>query len=128
MVLGVAAFGVRASSWSLLLLAIVSTAVAFVGIILLLASLARTEQGIGGMGPAVMMPLFLLGGAMMPLMFMPPWLATLGYLSPVRWAILALEGAIWRDFGPAEMAGPCAILLAVGLVTFVIGARRQEAE
>ena len=45
-----------------------------------------------------------------------------------RWAILALEGAIWRDFGPAEMAGPCAILLAVGLVTFVIGARRQEAE
>lgn len=128
MLLGVTAFGVRASSWGLLLVAIVSTAVAFVGIILLLASLARTEQGIGGMGPAVMMPLFLLGGAMIPLMFMPPWLAALGYLSPVRWAILALEGAIWRDFGPVEMAGPCAILLAIGLVTFVLGAKRQHAE
>ena len=58
----------------LLLAAIVCTAAAFVGIILLLASMARTEQGVGGMGPAVMMPLFLLGGAMVPLMFMPPWL------------------------------------------------------
>lgn len=126
--LGVTVFGVRASSWPLLLAAIICTAAAFVGIILLLASMAHTEQGIGGMAPAVMMPLFLLGGAMVPLMFMPPWMAALGYLSPVRWAIIALEGAIWRDFGVAEMAVPCAILLAVAAVTFVIGAKRQEAE
>jgi ABC-2 type transport system permease protein len=112
----------------LLLAAIICTAAAFVGIILLLASMAHTEQGIGGMAPAVMMPLFLIGGAMVPLMFMPPWMAALGYLSPVRWAIVALEGAIWRDFGAAEMVVPCAILLAVAAVTFVIGAKRQEAE
>lgn len=128
MALGVIGFGVRPSSWGLLAVAIACTAAAFVGIILLLASMARTEQGIGGMAPAVMMPLYLLGGAMIPLMFMPPWLASAGYLSPVRWAILALEGAIWRDFGVAEMAVPCAILLAVAAVTFVIGARRLQAE
>ena len=51
---------------------------------------------------------------------------TFGYLSPVRWAIVALEGAIWRDFGVAEMAVPCAVLLAVAAVTFVIGASRQQ--
>lgn len=123
--LGVVGFGVRPSSWLLLLVAIACTSVAFVGIILLLASMARSEHGIGGMGPAVMMPLFMLGGAMIPLMFMPPWLAGLSYVSPVRWAILALEGAIWREFGPAEMVVPCAVLLAIGLVTFVVGARRQ---
>jgi ABC-2 type transport system permease protein len=128
MLLGFSVFGVRASSWGLLLVAMTCTAAAFVGIILLLASMARTEQGVGGMGPAVMMPLFLLGGAMVPLMFMPPWLVTLGYLSPVRWAIVALEGAIWRDFGVAEMAVPCAVLLAVAAVTFVVGARRQQAD
>ena len=125
--LGVVAFGVRPSSWALLVPAIACVSAAFVGIILLLASMAHTEHGIGGLGPAVMMPMFMLGGAMIPLMFMPPWLASVSYLSPVRWAILALEGAIWRDFGPAEMIVPCAILLGIALVTFVIGAKRQEA-
>jgi ABC-2 type transport system permease protein len=124
--LGVVGFGLRPSSWGLLAVAIASTAAAFVGIILLLASMAHTEQGIGGMAPAVMMPLYLLGGAMIPLMFMPPWMAGLGYLSPVRWAIIALEGAVWRDFGLAEMVVPCAILLAIAVITFVIGAKRQE--
>ena len=128
LLLGVTAFGVRPSSWGLLLVAIICTAAAFVGIILLLASMAHSEQGIGGMGPAVMMPLFLLGGAMVPLMFMPPWMISLSYLSPVRWAIVALEGAIWREFSVSEMVLPCAILLAVGAVTFVIGARRQQAD
>ncbi len=128
LLLGVAAFGVRPSWWLGLGVAIACTAAAFVGIILLLASMAHSEHGIGGMGPAVMMPLFLLGGAMIPLMVMPPWLAGLSYLSPVRWAILALEGAIWREFSAAEMAIPCAILLGIAVVTFVVGARRQEAE
>jgi ABC-2 type transport system permease protein len=126
--LGVVVFGVRPASWALLVPAIACTSAAFVGIILLLASMAHTEHGIGGLGPAVMMPMFMLGGAMIPLMFMPPWLAGVSYLSPVRWAILALEGAIWRNFGPAEMVVPCAILLAVALVTFVIGAKRQDAQ
>ncbi|WP_239491257.1 ABC transporter permease [Luteitalea sp. TBR-22] len=125
-VLGVAVFGLRPSSWGLMLVAMICTGAAFVGIILLLASMATTEQGIGGMAPAIMMPLFLLGGAMVPLMVMPPWLAKLSVLSPVRWAILALEGAIWRDFGVTEMLLPCAILLAVAAVTFIVGARRSE--
>lgn len=124
--LGVVGFGVRPSSWLGLIAAVGATAAAFVGIILLLASMARSESGIGGMGPAVMMPMFLLGGAMIPLMFMPPWLAGLSYLSPVRWAILGLEGAIWRDFGLTEMLLPCAVLLTIAVVTFVIGARRQD--
>lgn len=124
--LGVVGFGVRPSSWLGLAAAVGSTAAAFVGIILLLASMARSESGIGGMGPAVMMPMFMLGGAMIPLMFMPPWLAGLSYLSPVRWAILGLEGAIWRDFGWRDMIQPCAILLAIAVVTFVVGAKRQD--
>lgn len=126
--LGVLGFGVRPASWPGVAAAVASTGACFVGIILLLASMARTEHGIGGMGPAVMMPLFLLGGAMIPLMVMPPWLAGLSYLSPVRWAIIGLEGAIWREFSAAEMAVPCGILLAVAVVTFAIGATRQDAD
>jgi ABC-2 type transport system permease protein len=121
--LGVVAFGVRPVSWPALLAAVVCVAAAFVGIILLLASTLKTEHAVGGIGPAVMMPLFLLGGAMIPLMVMPPWMLAASRISPVTWAILAFEGAIWRGFGPLEMLLPCGILLAVGVVTFVIGAR-----
>lgn len=121
--LGVVAFGVRPVSWPALLAAVVCVAAAFVGIILLLASTLKTEHAVGGIGPAVMMPLFLLGGAMIPLMVMPAWMLAASRISPVTWAILAFEGAIWRGFGPLEMLLPCGILLAVGVVTFVIGAR-----
>jgi ABC-2 type transport system permease protein len=41
----------------------------------------------------------------------------------VKWAIVALEGATWREFGWSEMLMPCGILLAVGLVSFAIGTR-----
>ena len=62
-VLGEAAFGVRPSSWLALLAAVIRAAVAFVGIIIVLASTLKTEHAVGGMGPAVMLPLFLLVGA-----------------------------------------------------------------
>jgi len=124
--LGVVAFGVRPQSWLALLAAVVSAAVAFVGIILMLASFLKTEHAVGGIGPAVMMPLFLLGGAMIPLMLMPEWMLTVSHVSPVKWAILGFEGAIWRGFGPMEMLLPCGILLGVGVVTFVLGSRASE--
>jgi ABC-2 type transport system permease protein len=44
-------------------------------------------------------------------------------VSPVKWAILAFEGAIWRGFSWQEMMLPFAILLATGAVTFLLGAR-----
>jgi ABC-2 type transport system permease protein len=46
---------------------------------------------------------------------------TLSNASPVKWSILALEGAIWRDFTLPEMLLPCGILIAVGAVCFTVG-------
>jgi len=43
--------------------------------------------------------------------------------SPAKWAILGFEGGLWREFSPAEMALPCAILWGVGATCFVAGAR-----
>ena len=42
-------------------------------------------------------------------------------VSPVKWGIVALEGAIWRGYGLPEMALPCGILIAVGFVSLTIG-------
>jgi ABC-2 type transport system permease protein len=121
--LGRVAFGVRPLSYGLLMLASVSTAVAFVGLMMLISSFGRTEQAAAGVGWAAMMPMAMLGGAMVPLFIMPAWMVTLGHVSPVKWAILALEGAIWRGFSLQEMLQPCGILIAVGVVSFAIGTR-----
>ncbi len=118
-----AAFGVRPDSWVLLSASIVSIAICFVGIMMFLSILGKTEQSAGGIGWAVLMVMAMIGGGMIPLFVMPGWLRSLSHVSPVKWSILSLEGAIWRNFSAAEMALPCGILVAVGAVCFVVGIR-----
>jgi ABC-2 type transport system permease protein len=64
------------------------------------------------------------GGAMVPLAFMPRFMAALSQVSPVKSSILALEGAIWRGFTPSEMLLPCGVLIAVGAACLAIGSIR----
>jgi ABC-2 type transport system permease protein len=120
-------FGVR-PSWGLAAAAAVSVAICFVGLMMLVAVVGKTEQAAGGLGWAIMMPLSMLGGGMVPLFAMPSWMQAAGTVSPVKWSILALEGAIWRGFTPAELAVPCAVLIAVGVTGFVLGAWRYRAQ
>ena len=95
---------------------------------MLTSTLGKTEQAAAGAGWAVMMPLTMLGGGMVPLFFMPGWMVTVSSLSPVKWAILAMEGAIWRGFSLREMLLPCGILVVVGVVCFAIGTRTFRSE
>jgi len=121
--LGVLAFGIRPQSYALLAMALACTALSFSGIVLLLSVLGKTESAAGGLSWAVMLVMALLGGGMVPLAFMPSLMRTLSHASPVKWGILALEGAIWRGFTLTEMLLPCAVLLAVGAACFLIGVR-----
>ena len=121
--LGAVLFGVRPTSLPLLVLACVCASAGFVGLMMMIASLGRTEQAVAGAGWAMLMPMAMLGGAMIPQFVMPPWMLTAGNISPIKWAILAIEGAMWRHFSVAEMLLPCGILVAFGAVCFVIGTR-----
>jgi ABC-2 type transport system permease protein len=116
------AFGLVPGSVPLLALAIISSSICFVGIMMLLSVLGRTEQAAGGIGWAVLIVMSMLGGGMIPLFAMPSWMRSVSHVSPVKWSILAMEGAVWRQFSPVEMLQPCGILLAVGAVCFLIGA------
>jgi ABC-2 type transport system permease protein len=122
-IVGRLAFKVRPASVSLLMLACFSVSVAFVGIMMLVSGLGKTEQAAAGAGWAVMLPMSLLGGGMVPLFIMPAWMMTASQVSPVKWAILALEGAIWRGFTLREMVLPCGVLITLGIVCFFIGTR-----
>ena len=68
-----------------------------------------------------MLVMAMLGGASMPLYFMPDWMQTVSKFSPVRWALYSLEVAIWRGLTFAELALPYAILIAAGAGFFAIG-------
>jgi ABC-2 type transport system permease protein len=118
---GIAVFGVRVSDPIKLALAVVACAICFVGLMMLISVLGKTEQAVGGAGWAILLVMSMTGGGMVPLMFMPKWLLTLSHISPVKWGILSLEGAIWRSFSYTEMALPLGILTAVGIVAFTVG-------
>jgi ABC-2 type transport system permease protein len=121
--IGVIGFGVSPSSYPLLALACTCAALGFVGFMMMVAGLGRTEQAAAGAGWAMLMPMMLFGGGMMPQFVMPPWMRAIGNASPVKWAIRGIEGAVWRDFTAAEMLLPCVIMLAFGAVCFAIGVR-----
>jgi ABC-2 type transport system permease protein len=105
----------------LFFLASLCTILSFVGFMMFISTLGRTEQSAGGAGWAALMIMAMLGGGMIPLYFMPEWLRSISHISPVKWGIYALEGAIWRNFSFVEMAKPCLILLMFGLISFLLG-------
>jgi len=60
---------------------------------------------------------------MIPLFVIPAWMQTVSNLSPVKWGILALEGATWRGFSAAEMALPVGVLVLAGVAGLGLGVR-----
>ena len=114
-------FGVRVLDPVHLLMAIVSVGLCFVGMMLFVSTLGSTEEGVAGAGWAIFLVSAMLGGGMVPLIAMPEWMLSASNASPVKWAIVALEGAIWRDYSTREMLLPCAVLLGIGAVSFALG-------
>lgn len=116
-------FGLRPNSVPLLGLAIFCACICFVGIMMLLSVLGKTEQSAAGIGWAILMVMAMIGGGMIPLAFLPDMMRTISHVSPIKWTIYAMEGAVWRGFSPAEMMLPCGFLVAIGVVCFAIGVR-----
>jgi ABC-2 type transport system permease protein len=85
--------------------------------------LGRSDEAVGGASWFANILMAMIGGCMIPLAFMPEFLRTLSNLSPVKWGILAIEGAVWREFTLGEMILPCVILLGIGSLGIVLGAR-----
>jgi ABC-2 type transport system permease protein len=131
--LGVAVgfFGVRPQNPALLALVVVVASFGFVGLMMLIATLSKSEGGAGGLGRALLLILAMIGGGSIPLFFMPPFMQNVSAVSPFRWAIQGLDVAIWRGGEFSAAALPLAILMAMGVVGFVVGgvlfARRASA-
>jgi len=122
MLFGGLIFGVNISNTLNLALAAAASAFCFVGIMMLLSILGKTERSVAGAGWSVLMIIAMLGGGMVPAMVMPSWMKTLSHLSPAKWAVYSLEGAIWRGYTLSEMMQPIGILVGIGILSFSLGA------
>jgi len=128
-VIGVIAFmmilgkflGIQLSRPGLLVPAAVCVALGFVGVMMLLSVIGKTEQAVAGAGWAIIVLMCMFGGGMLPLVFLPPFMQTMSHFSPVKWGILALEGAVWRGFTISEMMLPCGVLIGIGVICFATG-------
>jgi ABC-2 type transport system permease protein len=119
--LGRVVFGVRVLDPLKLSVAIAASSACFVGLMMFASVLGRTERAVAGSVWAIMMPLAMLGGSMVPQFVMPGWMQTVGSVSPVKWTIRSFEGAIWRDLPWSEMLAASGILIAMGAVLYAIG-------
>lgn len=113
--------GVRFESPLAVVGAAAATSLCFVGMTVLLSVLGRTQQAVSGSGWGALILMAMLGGAMVPVSAMPGWLQGASYASPVRWGILALEGALFRGFSARELAAPAAVLVGTGAACFLAG-------
>jgi len=118
---GALVFGVRIGSLGLLAASVLSAAFCFVGIMMLISVLGKSERTVAGASWAILLVMSMIGGGMLPLMFMPEWIARLSNFSPMKWCVLSFEGAIWRGFGISDLLIPYGILISIGLLGFAIG-------
>ncbi|MCE2968170.1 MAG: ABC transporter permease [Phycisphaerales bacterium] len=121
--MAVAFFAVRPGDPLKLAAAILATSVAFVGLMMIVSCIARSDQGASGLGWGIMMVLAMLGGATVPLFAMPAWMQQVSDISPIKWAILAIEAGLWRPLSWTEVAPALVILTTIGVAGFAIGLR-----
>jgi ABC-2 type transport system permease protein len=102
--------------WDLLAAVAACTSLAAIGWGLAVAVCARTmEQAtvIGGVGNILAAAI---GGIMVPRFVMPETMQTLADLSPMAWALDGFHAVMLRQGGVADIALPCAKLIALALL------------
>jgi ABC-2 type transport system permease protein len=119
---GVVAFGLRIADPVLLAAAVLSWALALLGIGTALGATLRSQSELNMAYDIGGVVLSALGGALVPLSVLPGWARAAAPVSPGYWAMSALRAALQGQAGPALRA--MAVLIAVAAVTTALGAWR----
>jgi ABC-2 type transport system permease protein len=115
-------------SLSALALAAVASALAAIGLGLLLGATARTTGQATVLGATFTVIAAALGGIMVPVFLMPAAMQRLSVLSPLNWGHEAMLAVLLRDATPGAIAAPVLRLLLFALGAFglaVIALRRR---
>ena len=101
---------------------------AVTGLSTLIASLAKSERGVGGIGPLVVQIQALVGGAFFPVTILPSWLQWVRFLSVVGWTIEGWRAVQVEGLGVAGVLQPVAVLVGFALVFYAFGVWRTAAQ
>lgn len=96
---------------------------------LLLATLCRSRQQMGGISTLVIIPLSALGGSMFPRFLMSDGMQRLGLVTFNAWALDGFVKVFWRDARVIDLAPQVGVLLAFTVVFLALArlfARRWE--
>jgi len=118
---GIFIFGISIYSWPVLIVSIVSAAIGFSGLMMFLAVLGKTEKAASGISWAILIVMAMTGGGMIPVMFMPKWMAAVGDFSPVKWVVVSFEGSLWRQYSLIDLLPYTGMLIGLGIITFIVG-------
>jgi ABC-2 type transport system permease protein len=93
---------------------------------LLLATMVQNDSQAGSVTTLVALTLAPIGGAWWSLEFefIPEFMRTISYLSPIRYAMDGFSKVIYNNAGVIDVLPQVAVLLAAGIVLFAIAARR----
>ena len=110
------------------LLIVVTTALWFANLGLLVGIFARTQEQVIMIALVLMMVLAGLGGAWMSLEFTSETFQTVGHLTPTAWSIDGLENIVIRGLGLESVWLPAVILSAYAVVLFGLAVWRFKFE
>ena len=105
------------------------TAFAVAAFGMLLASICRTRAQLGALSTLLILTMSAVGGSMFPRFLMPEAMQKAGLWTINAWAIDGFTKVFWYDLPIQELWPQVSVLLAVGIVLFVVArrlARRWE--
>lgn len=113
----------------LLLLVVVCTSVAAVGLSVLVASIARTETQVAVYGTLLVLVLGGISGSLMPRDLMPEKMKSVSLVTPHAWALDAYSQLLGQpNPDPVFIAAACGVLLAFGATFTLVAWWRMDLE
>jgi len=107
-----------------IIIMILSSVLAFSGLSTLLASLTKSEEQIGNIGPALAMIFGFMGGGMWPASAFPDWLNMVSKFTPNRWAIDGFLKLMYQGGGVVSILPEVLVLLVMATIFFSLGVFR----
>jgi ABC-2 type transport system permease protein len=101
-----------------------ATAAAATGLGLLVATLGKTPEQIGGFSTMLALTLAALGGMMVPVFSMPEFMQKISKISPHNWALSGYQDVIVRGLGLADVWLEAGVLGGFALVFFLFAVWR----
>jgi ABC-2 type transport system permease protein len=97
-----------------------ATSAAATGMGLLVATLGKTPEQIGGLSTMLALTLAAIGGMMVPSFTMPEFMQTIGKISPHYWSLSGFQDVLVRGLSTPDVLNEVAVLSGFAAVFFII--------